>query len=173
MDNRIGKTELIERIQRSWDFLEASIADMSEHELTGIRSPEGWAVKDHLAHLDAWEAGVVGLLEKRPRHAAMRLEKPDDLRLGEDEINDILFKHTRHLPLAEVQASLRRTHQQMVAALTRMSDEDLYRPYSYYATAGSPGEHRSNPVIEAIIGNTYEHFDSHVEWARALVKGAE
>jgi hypothetical protein len=173
MENRFGKTELIERIRRSWDFLEESVAAMSEHELTGIRSPEGWAVKDHLAHLDAWEAGVAALLAKQPRHAAMGLEKPSDLRLGEDEINDIIFKHTRHLPLAEVQSSLRRTHQRMVEAIARMSDEDLYRPYSHYATPGSPGEHRSNPVIEAIIGNTYEHFDSHVEWAQALVKGAE
>jgi len=59
-------------------------------------------------------------------------------------------------------------HNQMLQTLGRLADEDLFKPYSHYLPEGSEG--RQDPVINWIVGNTYEHFDEHHGYIRTLLK---
>lgn len=56
--------ELVARIEAAWNALEAQIAQYPEDVLTGPTDAAGWTIRDHLAHLTAWEASVLGFIQK-------------------------------------------------------------------------------------------------------------
>jgi hypothetical protein len=58
-------------------------------------------------------------------------------------------------------AKLQTTHQHMLQTLEPLTDEDILKPYSAYSPEGSA---RPDPVINWIIGNTYEHFNEHLAY---------
>ena len=58
-----NKAELEASIDHWWDALQAVIGRYTEAELTGPTDAAGWTVKDHLAHLAAWERSMVFLFE--------------------------------------------------------------------------------------------------------------
>jgi hypothetical protein len=152
-----GRSDALERAERSWKDLDQLVGPLSDEQLARP-GRDGWAIKDHLAHLAAWELSLVALLEGRDRPAAMGV--PDAARLDTDELNARLFTLHRDLPPAGARALLKRANDQVRAALARLSDEDLQRPYSHY----QPGaEHASSadPVIGWVAGNTFDHVDEH------------
>ena len=168
MIQRMSKTRLIKRILRSRSELEALVKTLTPTEISGITSSDGWTVKDHLAHLAAWEAGTVAMLNKQPRFIAMGLDPAFVEASDEEEINQRIFELNRELTLDEILANFHQTHNQMMQTINELSEEELYHTYSYFQP-DDPGEDRGIPVIEWVKGNTYDHFDSHVEWIRKLI----
>lgn len=160
------KTELLGRIRRSRAALEETLSSLSEEQLTRS-GPSGWSIKDHLAHLATWELGIVELLHRRPRFAAMLVGEAVYQDKSEDEINELIYRRHAGLPPAEVMEKFQSVHRQMMATLEAMSEEDLFKPYASYVPEGK--EDRRDPVIHWIMGNTYEHFDEHNGYIRALL----
>ena len=74
---------VIEPIEKGRQQLDALVERLGPNGLT-IRGPDGWAVKDHLAHIAAWEQSLIGLLDGRNRLAAMGVP---GAREGTDAIN--------------------------------------------------------------------------------------
>ncbi len=171
MVERMSKSRLIERIQRSWGELETLIKSLTPAELTGMPSPDGWTAKDHLAHLTAWEAGTVAMLQRSQRYEAMGLDELFVTHSTEEEVNDRIYHLNREITLDEVLAKFHETHHQMMLTLDKLSEDELYHTYSYFQP-DDPGEDRGIPIIEWVKGNTYEHFDSHTDWIGKLVHKA-
>ncbi len=169
MSPQMSKSELISRIQRSYDDLEFYLRTLSDSQLTGPESPEGWTAKDHLVHLTKWEAGLVALLHRQPRFAAMGLDDAFVAQHDEDEINQRIYLDNRAHTLPDVLAAFRETHRQMVAVLTALSEQELYAPYAHFVPGEPPGDDR-RPVIGWVQGNTYDHYESHLGWMRELLK---
>jgi hypothetical protein len=167
MIQRMSKARLIKRILRSRIELEELVMALTPAELSEVSAPDGWTVKDHLAHLAVWEAGTVAMLRKQPRFAAMGLDPAFVDASSEEEINQRIFEHNHEKTAAEVLEYFRLVHSQMIQTIEGLSEEELYHTYSYFQP-GDPGEDRGIPVIEWVKGNTYDHFDSHVEWIRKL-----
>ena len=168
MIQRMSKARLVKRILRSRSDLEELVKSLTPAEMNEIRSPDGWTVKDHLAHLTVWEAGTVAMLNKHPRFIAMGLDRKFVEASNEDQINQRIFEHNRDRTLEEVLDDFNHTHQQMMQTIDGLSEDELYHTYSYFQP-DDPGEDRGIPVIEWVKGNTYDHFDSHVEWIRKLI----
>ncbi len=166
VDERPGKSELLSRIYSSRAALEDALNSLDEELLTRP-GREGWSIRDHLAHLAAWEAGMVALLQQHPRLQAMGLDPREAVGLDTDQINDLVQRRHAHLSLQEVMAFFQEAHRQMIETLNGMSDEDLNRPYRDYVPGGD--DSRQDPVIDWIIGNTYEHFNEHLGYIRVLV----
>src|SRR5712692_10981660 len=59
-----NKAELLARIRAARAQLERTLAGLDEAALSAP-GPEGWAVKDHLAHLAAWGRKVLGNMDGR------------------------------------------------------------------------------------------------------------
>ncbi len=163
------KTDLLARIDRSWSALETAIAGATEQHLTTPAAPGAWSVKDHLAHLAAWQLSLLALLEGRPRHAAMGIDHLT-YESGEDAVNALLHEHHKDRPLPETLDLLRRTHAQVLAALAPLSDLDLLRPYSHFQPDDGP--FNPDPVVGWIAGNTHEHIDEHLPAIRRLLDTA-
>ena len=153
------KAELLVHIDRAWSALQDAIAGADDPQLVAT-GPDGWSVKDHLAHLAAWQQSLLALLEGRPRHAAMGIDTPTWETGDEAAINAALYEHHRDRPLPDVLEFSRRSHEQVLAALAPLTDLDLLRPYSHYQPDDPP--FNPDPVVGWIAGNTYEHVEEHL-----------
>jgi len=162
------KNELLQQINRSRLALEETINALTEAQLMTPNPHSGWSVKDHLAHLATWENGIVALLQQRPRWQTMQVE-PAIAAQGYDALNDIIWQCHQQQTVAEIMDFFHQTHQQLLAVLAELSDEDLLKPYSHY----QPAEARDNsdqPVILWVAGNTYEHYAEHQLSIEALLQ---
>ena len=59
-------------------------------------------------------------------------------------------------------------HQRLVNRIQTLDDGDFYRPYREFQPE-SPSE---NPVINWVIGDTYDHYPTHQPWIAAIVEEA-
>lgn len=160
------KAELLVRISQARTILEETIKSLSEEQFSLVGSGE-WSIKDHLAHLATWELGIAELLCRRPRFAAMRVEEAVSQGKSEAEVNDLIYHRHAALPLAEVMHEFHEAHHQLLAALEQLDDEDLLKPYAAYVPDGSGDPEK--PVLNWIIGNTYEHFNEHLGYIQRIL----
>lgn len=162
------KSELLVRMAQGRAALEQVVSQLNELQLTTSDPQSGWTIKDHLAHLAAWEAGIAALLQHRPRWEAMGLNEAAVLRHETDDLNEIIYQQNKNRSLAEVRAYFHAAHQQLLAALERLSDDDLFKTYFYYQPDESGGDNGA-PILNWIIGNTYEHYAEHQGWIEAVL----
>jgi uncharacterized protein (TIGR03083 family) len=163
-----GKTELMERIEQGRLALAGATNRLSEAELLRPSPDSGWTIKDHLAHLAAWEMGIAALLQRRPRWAAMGLDKATAASYDMDEMNQVIYRQHRERSLAEVMAYFEEAHHQLLAALDGLADEELFKPYAYFESRADSDDD-TRPIIGWIIGNTYEHYAEHQGWIEVLL----
>ena len=160
------KAELVEQIQRSWAALEQTLAGLGEAQMTMI-GPDGWSIKDHLAHVATWEESLIAILQSRPRHLALGVDERTYLEAGEDELNASIYEHNKRRPLAEVLDAFQAVHRRMLTTLQGLADADLFKTYSDFLPE-EPGEDSGAPMLARIPGSTYEHYDDHRVWIAAL-----
>jgi ureidoglycolate hydrolase len=163
------KETLLRRIRESRASLEQVVARLSAEQLTAA-GPDGWAVKDHLAHVAAWEESLLALLDGRDRNQAVGLSAAESVSANHDTdaINAVIYRRHRDRSASDVLATFHETHARVLAALDRLTDADLLRPYSHYQPNAQPLDPR--PVLGWIEGNTWDHYDEHAAWIRALVE---
>jgi hypothetical protein len=167
------KAELLELIEQARRPLEEALSHLNEAQLTTLKDEQGWSVKDHLAHLAAWERGMVDLLQYRPRYKAMGLDREGWLNTSNvDERNDSIYRQNKERPLAEVMAAFQEAHRQMLAVLDKLTYEDLLKTYSHYQP-DEPGRESGDPILRWVLGNTAEHYAEHLDWIQGLVKRDE
>ena len=154
--------EVIDRIEEEWEALQQALFPFSEAQMTEPGAG-GWSVKDELAHLAAWARGLAALVRKQPRYPPMGLPAgfaPHTA--GIERMNEIIYENNRDRPLAAVLEELRTAHEDALAAVANLSDEDLVRPYDDY----QPQDNRPDghtPVLWRIAGNTFGHYAEHRE----------
>jgi len=169
MDNTPGehdRSSVIEAIQRHRAELEATIAPLNDEQLEA--SPAGgWSIKDHLAHITAWEMSVVALLTSTPRHEGLGVDKATYENHDVDAVNHTIFRQNHHRPVHDVLTDFRAAHQQLMAVLNSLSDDDLQKTYSDYLP-DEPGDDTGAPVLDWVAGNTYHHYAEHLEVIREL-----
>jgi hypothetical protein len=120
---------------------------------------EGWSIKDHLAHLVVWEQILLhGHLQGRSRAEAAGIDESIARMAPEEGLNDYFQARDRDLPLAEVLARFRRSHQELLSALATYDEAKLLAPY------GAQGY----PLMDAAAGDSYEHYQEHNAQIRQL-----
>ena len=153
-------------IERGWDDLNALIDSLGPLGLT-TTGPDGWAVKDHLVHIAAWELSLLGLLDGVDRRSAMGVPGADE---ETDAINAAVWAlHGSKTP-EQALAFFREAHASMMRKLGTLSDADLQRPYNQYQPNDPRDPSDNRPVVDWVSGNTWEHYAEHVGWINQLVK---
>ena len=166
MTDQISKTELMDRMAAGYEALEQTVVALDGLQLEHA-GPEGWAVKDHLFHLAAWERGIAWLLSGRPRTEVMEITPEEWYNLTMDQVNDLVYQRNRERTAAEALAAFREAHQAMLDALAPLGDADLQRPYADYGEGG--GRSADQPIIGWIIGDTYDHYEEHLAYIQAVL----
>jgi hypothetical protein len=153
-----NKQVLMERIRKSHDALEQLIQPLSDSQLSQAGTGGGWAVKDHLAHLAAWEQFMLKhYLQRLPSHEAMGIDAETMKDLDEDGINDVIYHRIKDRTAGQVLADYRRSYAQVLETLEAISYEALME-------ALVPGGAEPRPRILWVIGNTYQHYLEHRQW---------
>lgn len=163
-----NKASLLETIHRRRAELEETIDSLTNDQLAAAPAG-GWSIRDHLAHITAWEQSAIALLNKRPRHEGLGVSKDTYQGHDVDAVNQEIYNRNQQRPIEDVLADFRGSHQQLLAVLQKMSDEELRKPYSHFLP-DEPGEETGDPVVEWVAGNTYEHYAEHLEIIRELVE---
>jgi len=157
---------VIAPIERGWDELNAMIDSLGPHGLT-VTGTDGWAVKDHLVHIAAWELSLLGLLQGAERRSAMGVPGADE---ATDAINAAVWAlHGGKTP-EQALAFFRETHAALMLKLATLSDADLERPYNHYQPNDPRDASDNRPVVDWVAGNTWEHYAEHIGWINQLVK---
>jgi uncharacterized damage-inducible protein DinB len=150
-------------IETAWARLVDLVSQVEEAGGLSRAGADGWTVKDHLAHIAAWEHSLLALIEGQDRERAMGLSAPVE---GIDNVNEAIRKlHETDTP-DEALGYFSDSHARLMAALGKLSDADLQRPYSHYQPT-DPDEKR--PVVAWVAGNTYEHYAEHIDWINHLL----
>ena len=162
-----NKAEFQAHLSDAWAQLRRTLDSLSDEQMTARTDAGGWTVKDHLAHLETWERGIVALLSKEPRYSAMGLDAADVESKDEGELNRILRAQQAPDTLAEVRDRLRRTHDELAAVVDSLEPGDLLKTYSHYQP-DEPGDDTGEPVLRWVIGNSSGHYLEHLPWIQQL-----
>ena len=164
----VSLANLFARLNPSRERLEAFVASLSPRELTTPFGDDGWTVKDHLAHLAAWEAGIAALIGGGSRAIRMGLdERTYAAALDSDALNTEIYALWRDQPLPDVLDAFELAHKELLVEVGRLGDTDLIRPVRTFDPTWT-GPSGDNPIVAYIAGNTFGHFDEHMEWMAAL-----
>ncbi len=149
--------EVLARIRASRAELEAVLRPLSDEQLTATGASGGWSIKDHLAHIVAWEQIALGRLRGTPEYVLYGVDESAIDSLDTDKLNDLLHRRDRAQTLQQVLEVFRSSHVEIVSYISNMTDADLQAPLA-------PDE--DSPRGAKIAGDTYDHYAEHTEWIR-------
>lgn len=158
-----SKCELMQRIPPARAALEVTLNGLSDQQMTAPGA-DGWSVKDHLAHLATWERMIVAHLTDGRDHEVVGLGEVVYAKLDLEALNTVIERRTKDLSLDVVRDDFRSAHEQVVALIGRLTDEELNRPYWSDDPSG-------RSVADKIAGDTYRHYLEHRRWIIELVSG--
>jgi hypothetical protein len=148
----IEKTELLERMQAGYAQFEALLTSLKQEQMTIPGVNGNWSIKDHIAHLLAWQDHLQELLQavldgkKEP-------PKPEQEFSTVDEINEYIYQKHKDRSLAEVLAAFRASYQRVLSTVQALSQESLNAPFPWYED--------DNPIGPLAAGDTYQHYEEH------------
>jgi hypothetical protein len=159
---------VVETIERSWEELNTLVESLGPDALT-VTGPDGWALKDHLIHIAAWEQSLLALLEGGDRHQAMGVGRDVD---ETDAINAAVWAMHRNKTPQQALDYFHKTHALLLKQLCTMSDDDLRLPYNHYQPNEPRDANDNRPALDWVAGNTYDHYAEHIDWINQLVKNS-
>jgi hypothetical protein len=162
------KDALIEHIQRDWIAINHLLYSLSEAQWTTIKNVDGWAIKDHIAHLTAWEQSMIAFLNGIPRHVGLGIGEELYLTRDVDAMNQVIFETHRHDELNAVRSQFQLTHDELLQLILPLTDEALNLPYAHYLP-DEPGEGDGPPAISLIYVNTARHYREHQGWIETML----
>jgi len=159
--NKAKFLETMRSERTRWDALLAEVGEtrMGEPGVAG-----DWSVKDIVAHVTAYERGLVDWLEAASHGESLEfptLDHPDV-----DYRNALIFAQNQGLPLRDVLAESRQVFERLLRLAQALSDEELLDPQrTEWFVRLRWGE--SRVLWECIADDSYHHYHQHVPGIRA------
>jgi hypothetical protein len=161
------REELLSNQKKAWDEINAILNKLTDAQMIEIKDAEGWAIKDHITHLIAWQNSIIACLQHHPRYLGLKIEKELYINQEYDEMNDVIFKqNSKYLP-KEVVSRFQDSNKKLLAELNSISESDLNEIYNKF----NPDELKDErPVWEVINSNTANHIKEHIPWINEIIK---
>ena len=162
------KEDALVEIADAWGQLWTFVDGLEPGQLVAPVDHAGWAVKDHLGHLAAWERSIDFLLSGRRRNEGLGVSRQVYDSHDYDIINAAIFERTSSMTPEAIVDEFRQVHDATLVILADKSDDELLRSYTEYAP-DEEGSDRNGPVAAYVMGNTAHHYHEHLEWMRELI----
>jgi len=163
------REDLIARMQAGCQQIRQVVWPLSDMAQAGRSTSRDWAVKDHLVHLARWAEGMVALLGKRRRFPAMGLDEAWVFAgADEDDINDVIYEQVKGFTPLEARAAFDAAFASLTDTIATLDFAELQRPYGYFQPH-EPGEDDGEPILDKVIGNSYEHCAQHEPWIQQRI----
>jgi uncharacterized damage-inducible protein DinB len=152
--------DLRTRIDTSRAALERDVAALTEQRLAVVGA-DGWSVKDHLAHIAAWERVLIALLRGAPEHEAFGIDAARLAALNTDGVNAILHERSVAWSPAAALTEFQAAHTALLSLLDELPEAGLFAPLA---------DDDLRPRMQKIAGDTYLHYDEHRTWITPLLE---
>jgi hypothetical protein len=151
MPRPLNKTQLLEAAQKEYRKLELYLSSLTPGQITTPTAPGEWSVKDILAHLYEWQQMFFRWYEAGLRGKTPAVPAPGYKWSQLPALNQAIYEKYLNLPLDEVLALFRESHQKTVELMESLSDADLTTPglYSWM---------NQNTLISYLNSITAAHF---------------
>ncbi len=160
IDEPRNHTELMDLVHRERASLENTLNGLVEAQLLQPLGPDGWTIKDLLAHITIWEQRMVQWTRESLRGYTPERPAPgmtwDDL----DRLNQINYLESKDLLLDTVRENFNRSHHQVLQVVGELSQEDLFDPTRFAWRNGDPMWHM-------VAANTWWHYREHNDTIRS------
>ena len=169
LPNAFTSSPLLHRIRARHADMEELLSSLSPAQMTAPVLDDDWSVKDSLAHLAAWENMMLDWIGSYQRGQLVQRWAPGFEIDGDNgaqqmhRYNAYLFEQHRARELADVLDDFRETFMRVAATMEALSDAEIFDENHFPARSGSP-------LLDLIIGDTYEHYDEHIGWIRAWLE---
>lgn len=149
------KDELLERIRSSKEELDAVLTEIADDVMIGPHPAGEWSGKEQLAHLAAWHELLLARMRGIREEELLGIDPDRYAAMDVDSINALFHERDAEMSLDDARASFGRTYAEVMALLEAIDPSTLDAPYR----ADIP----ERPLIDTIVGDTYEHYDEHLE----------
>ncbi len=146
----MDRSQLLKRLEKAWQALEASYAGLSDLEMMEPGVTDSWSVRDIIAHVTWWEEEALTHLplilegEKPPRYSVTYG--------GIDAFNALMTEKKRNLSLSEVLRQRNDTHRRLIDLIQGVPEDQFIR------------ETRFRRRLRL---DTYSHYKKHAEGIRS------
>ena len=159
----MDRAELLEKIKAGRSRLELVLKQFDQQQMTEQILPQGWSVKDLLAHLGWWEFRAVDIYGALVKGSSPRMViLPDEI----DRVNDRVIAEFRPHSLEEIQLYELQAFESLLKIAETAQEQDLFNRHRFHWTQGEP-------FVSWIIRNTYEHYDEHLSTLERLIAQRE
>lgn len=148
----MDRMELLTRIRHGRVELESALVRFDSDDMTRLSLPNGWSIKDVIAHIGFWEQRIATLYEILSGGSVPRNTVVEE---SLDSLNERVYKENRSLPVDTVQANEAEAYLAILAVAETSPEEDLFDPRRFSWTEGEP-------FYNWIVVNTYGHYSDHI-----------
>jgi len=157
----MDKREILSRIDAGWRHFNALIDSLTDAQKAAPVLPDGWTIKDVLAHITAWEQELTGWLDVA--NAGHEPNVPAFTQAYTDQTNAAIYRRNRDRSYGDVYAEYQATHtHDVLRAVAALPDDPADPRWKVWRTRERPWE--------LIAGNTYGHYEEHEPAIRAAFK---
>ena len=129
------KANIIARLETERRRLLKNMADLTSTDLCTPGVVNEWSMKDVLAHLADWESRMPVWMETARRGKEVVTPEPDLTWKQLDEFNRRVYERHRERSLEDVLAFFHRSHEEFMAMVEAMPEEEMLTP-GYHAFTG-------------------------------------
>ncbi|MGC4106698.1 MAG: maleylpyruvate isomerase N-terminal domain-containing protein [Thermomicrobiales bacterium] len=148
-EDRTEARIVLDEIETSWRDFWTTINALSDEDLTGPTDAAGWRGQDHIAHLGAWERGVIFMLNGYPFHAGLGVDEELWVNGDIDTLNAVIYDLNRDRELEDVRTGVRATHTELLTTIGGLEPDQFNAPIP----AGDAADPANPPLLrEKIAG---------------------
>lgn len=155
MPRPTSKAALLAAIDRERSALDAFLATLTPEQMMAPAVVGDWSVKDVLAHLIEWEQMVLGWYAAGVRGETPTLPASGYKWSQLPALNQVIYEKHRDRPLEAVLAQYHSSHEETMALIRQLPDDELFGARRYAWT-------RDNTLGAYFVSAT----SSHYLWAR-------
>jgi hypothetical protein len=159
MADLTSKAELLEAIRIQRENIDRVVAEAGDR-MEESGAMDDWTMKDVIAHLTGWRQNSVARMEAAVNDGALILPWTAG---GDDDdyepINQRIYATNRERPLADVLMDSRESFDRLEAAVSALSEDDLFTPGRYSWLDGAA---LGPAVIEGTVGHFHEEHESGI-----------
>lgn len=126
MPRPTSKTELLAAITQERTALEAFLKTLTPEQMVAPGVVGDWSVKDVLAHLIEWEQMALGWHSAGLRGEMPALPAPGYKWSQMPQLNQAIYEKHRNRPLSAILDQFESSHNEIVAVIQGLTDEDLF-----------------------------------------------
>lgn len=162
------KGHILAALLEKFDDWEKLISNLSESQRSSPLAPSEWSIKDHLAHLMAWQqrsiARVEAALQEREPQFPEWADGLDPEDVGNTEpVNGWIYANYRDQTWNQVYQSWREGFLRFLEGSKAISERDLLDSGRYAWLGGYP--------LASILLGSYDHHQEHYEILLAWLRG--